>query len=77
MLWLEHLGQSGWKQLVSKLAGVTLLSLNHFCKSAVCSIFAGLIFALFVPEFLPIILHLPMRGTHIFISSFSVHKLLL
>ena len=34
-------------------------------------------FCTFCPGILPIVLHLPMRGSHIFISSFSVHKLLL
>ena len=64
-----------WWTTTSRLSDILLL--NHFCKSTVCSIFAGLIFALFVPEFSPIILHLPLHGSHIFISSFCVHKLLL
>ena len=34
-------------------------------------------FCTFCPEFSPIILHLPLHGSHIFISSFCVHKLLL
>ena len=62
---------------LEKCACGPLLSLNHLCKSTTCSISAGLIFPLFVLEFLPIIVHLPSHGPHIFISMFSVDKLLL
>ena len=36
----------------------SILSLNHLCKSTICSIFAGLRISLFVPVFLPISVHL-------------------